>query len=92
MTTIVNYEELEKKKARCSLVHSNFQFDYLAENTSHVIFMKWIQLVILIFVFPCIIIYDTAWSRSTHTCTYLYQLHVHYMSLLRMDVYYIWNM
>jgi hypothetical protein len=40
MTTIVNYEELEKKKARCSLVHSNFQFDYLAENTSHVIFMK----------------------------------------------------
>jgi hypothetical protein len=34
---------------------------------------------------------DTAWSRSTHTCTYLYHLHVHYMSLLRMDVYYIRN-
>ena len=35
---------------------------------------------------------DTAWNGSTHTCTYLYHLHVHYMSLLKMDVYYIRNM
>ena len=35
---------------------------------------------------------DTAWNGSTHTCTYLYHLHVHYMTLLRMDVYYIQNM
>ena len=35
---------------------------------------------------------DTAWNGSTHTCTYLYHLHVHYMTLLRMDVYYIRNM
>jgi hypothetical protein len=34
----------------------------------------------------------TSWNRSTHTCNYLYHLHVHYISLLRMDVYYIRNM
>ena len=35
---------------------------------------------------------DTAWNGSTHTCTYMYRLHVHYMTLLRMDVYGIRNM
>ena len=35
---------------------------------------------------------DTSWKRSTYTCTYLYHLHVHYISLLRLDVYYIRNM
>ena len=36
--------------------------------------------------------YNTPWNRSTYTCTYLYHLHVHFISLLRMDVYYIRNM
>ena len=35
---------------------------------------------------------DTSWNRSTYTCTYLYHLHVHYISVLRMDVYYNRNM
>jgi len=40
VSTIVNYEELERKKARWSLVHSNFQFDSLMKDTSYIIFMK----------------------------------------------------
>ena len=37
-------------------------------------------------------IHPQEWNRSTYTCTYLYHLHVHFISLLRMDVYYIRNM
>ena len=84
--------------------HKNFHFVYRKKVTylipppmHHYIWVYWDQLdanclVLFYYTFFAGFQPDTAWNGSTHTCTYLYQLHVHYMTLLRMDVYYIRNM